>query len=654
MRNIPVVGKFLTVFALFGICAILIAAYAAVQIKSIDKSYTDLIGHESSAALNLALANRALLNGRAALADMMIAFTDEGNAAAEVEVKATRSEFTRLMDAAIANVPEDKRLPPLKQEALTLYDVTCKNAWHLGRTAANVDEALASQKAFGTECQPVFGKIGANLTQIATDITARSNKQSDLLTEASDNTALVTVVAVILGFITVVVLGYFAIRSWLVMPMQELVGTMQTLADGNLSANIEGTDRRDEVGTMAKAVQIFKDNELKARRLEEDAAQVRDQSEADRQRAAEIDRRRAAEMTEATSGLANGLKHMANGDLSYQLVTPFAADFESLRADFNMAVNQLNKTLLSVADVTTTIDNGSRELNTSAGDLSQRTETQAASLEETAAALDQITSNISNSTKRTEEARIVAVEANRSAQSSGQVVANAVDAMKRIESSSSQISNIIGVIDEIAFQTNLLALNAGVEAARAGEAGKGFAVVAQEVRELAQRSAQAAKEIKELIRNSADEVQNGVKLVTATGEALKVIESHVVAINTQLDAIATSAREQSVGLAEVNSAVNQMDQVTQHNAAMVERATASSTSLAGDAEKLRQIVGQFKLDGVTASTSTVRAAYQPSAPMRVADNNAQPRPSPARRMIGQVAAALGVSTASKDQAWSEF
>ncbi|NSY07232.1 HAMP domain-containing protein [Agrobacterium tumefaciens] len=653
MRNIPVVGKFLTVFALFGVCAILIAAYSAIQIKSIDGSYSDLIARDSAAALNLALANKELLNGRAALADMMIAFTEQGNAAAEAEVKATRDKLMVSMDGAIANIPEDNRLRVLKDDVTTLYNVTCKNAWHLGRTASTVDEALASQKAFGTECQPVFAKIGAKLTQIATDISNRSAQQSDDLSDISQRTALITVAAVVLGFITVVVIGYFAISSWLVTPIRGLVGTMQTLAEGNLSVNVEGTDRRDEVGTMAKAVEVFKDNELKARRLEADAAQVRNQSEAERQRTADIDRRRAAEMAEATSGLAEGLKHMANGDLSYQLKTPFSAEFESLRADFNIAVNQLSKTLLSVADVTATIDNGSRELSSSASDLSQRTETQAASLEETAAALDQITSNVSNSTRRTEEARIVAVEANRSAQTSGQVVATAVDAMKRIESSSSQISNIIGVIDEIAFQTNLLALNAGVEAARAGEAGKGFAVVAQEVRELAQRSAQAAKEIKELIRNSADEVQNGVKLVTATGDALKIIESHVIAINTQLDAIATSAREQSVGLAEVNSAVNQMDQVTQHNAAMVERATASSASLAGDAEKLRQIVGQFKLDGAMASTSTARTAYMPSAPVRVADN-AQPRPSPARRMIGQVAAALGVSTASKDQTWGEF
>ncbi|MBO9655302.1 MAG: HAMP domain-containing protein [Agrobacterium tumefaciens] len=652
MRDFPVVAKFLTVFSLFGLCVILIAAYSAVQIKTIDKSYSDLIKHESTAALNLALANHALLNGRAALADMMIAFTEEGNAAAEVEVKATLTEFAKLMDRAIASAPNDGRLPLLKNEAQTLYNVTCQNAWHLGRTASNVDEALASQKAFGIECQPIFTKIGAKLTQIATEISARNDKESSALTAASEQTALVTVAAVILGFLLVVVVGYFAIRNWLVTPMQKLAGTMQRLSNGDLAVDVNGTDRRDEVGTMAKAVQVFKDNELKARQLEADAARERDQSESDRQKTIETDRKRAAEMTEATSGLAEGLKHMADGDLSYQLTTPFAADFESLRADFNMAVSQLNKTLLSVADVTAAIDDGSRELNTSAGDLSRRTETQAASLEETAAALGQITGNVNNSTKRTEEARVVAVEANRSAQTSGQVVASAVDAMKRIENSSSQISNIIGVIDEIAFQTNLLALNAGVEAARAGEAGKGFAVVAQEVRELAQRSAQAAKEIKELIRNSADEVQNGVKLVTATGDALQVIEGHVIAINTHLDAIATSAREQSAGLAEVNSAVNQMDQVTQQNAGMVERAKASSTSLAGDAEKLRQIIGEFRLDGTTLNVGTTRTERH-QAPMRVT-NDAQPRPSPARRMIGQVAAALGVSTALKEQSWAEF
>lgn len=231
--------------------------------------------------------------------------------------------------------------------------------------------------------------------------------------------------------------------------------------------------------------------------------------------------RHARDMAEATAGHGEGLKHLASGDLTFKLDEPFASDSETQRSDFNAAVGQLSQTLRAIADATNGIDTGSREVSASADDLSKRTEQQAAALEETAAALDQITVNVTNSSKRAEDARKVAVQANESAAQSGRVVANAVDAMQKIETSSNQVSNIIDVIDEIAFQTNLLALNAGVEAARAGEAGKGFSVVAQEVRELARRSAQAAKEIKDLIRNSSVEVQSGVKLVSDTGEALK-------------------------------------------------------------------------------------------------------------------------------------
>ncbi|EJB08216.1 methyl-accepting chemotaxis protein [Rhizobium leguminosarum bv. trifolii WSM597] len=271
-------------------------------------------------------------------------------------------------------------------------------------------------------------------------------------------------------------------------------------------------------------------------------------------------------------------------------------EYERLRHDFNEAVGQLSETIRAVSGSANAIDEGSREISHGSGELSKRTEQQVASLEQTAAALDQITANVSNSSKRADEARTVARLANSSAAQSAEVVANTVDAMGKIAQSSAQISNIIGVIDEIAFQTNLLALNAGVEAARAGEAGKGFAVVGQEVRELAQRSAKAAREIKELIRNSNTEVQSGVQLVSQTGEVLRTIEKYIFTVNLHIEAIAISSREQSVGLAEINSAVNQMDRVTQQNAAMVEVTNAASATLASEALLLRNLIARFTFD----------------------------------------------------------
>ncbi|RKE86153.1 PAS domain-containing methyl-accepting chemotaxis protein [Rhizobium sp. AG855] len=349
------------------------------------------------------------------------------------------------------------------------------------------------------------------------------------------------------------------------------------------------------------------------------------------------------ERVHAVDTIGDSLKKMADGDVSFTIDRPFAPDFDALRINLNEALTQLGSTLGAVAKSTDQIDSGTREISHSAQDLSKRTEQQAASLEETAAALDQITVNVSNASKRSEEARNSTQLADASATRSGQIVAEAVGAMARIEQSSNQISNIIGVIDEIAFQTNLLALNAGVEAARAGEAGKGFAVVAQEVRELAQRSAQAAKEIKELIRNSSEEVKNGVKLVSETGEALKTIQENIVAVNDHMQAIASSAREQATGLSEVNSAVNQMDQVTQQNAAMVEESNAASATLAHETERLRQFIARFTL-GHHYSGNT----GQSSAPVRHA-----PSAAPAERRPSARPAAVRGNTALKED-WQEF
>ncbi len=475
------------------------------------------------------------------------------------------------------------------------------------QSSADPAKAIAAFSAFQTQfstLETAMEKAGDSIQTWSNDVTHRSDGLSafiDIMMEC------------ILAATTLFALLQFHIsRKTIIKPIKSLSSDMQQLAAGQTDIALQGRERKDEIGEMVGSVEVFRQSAIARMQLEADAITERERAEANRGRITrEAEEAARATLQQATSSLAGGLRRLAAGDLSFQLSEPFAPDFEALRHDLNSAVQQLERTLSSVSNAAGSIDTGTREISHSADDLSKRTEQQAASLEETAAALDEITANVSNASKRADEARSVAIRANTSAAQSGSVVANAVDAMQRIEESSGQISSIIGVIDEIAFQTNLLALNAGVEAARAGEAGKGFAVVAQEVRELAQRSAQAAKEIKELIRNSSVEVENGVKLVRETGDALKTIEQYVVTINHHMDAIATSSREQSVGLAEVNTAVNQMDQVTQRNAAMVEETNAASATLVNEASRLRDLISQFVLDGAAGSANaraTRRAA----------------------------------------------
>jgi methyl-accepting chemotaxis protein len=293
--------------------------------------------------------------------------------------------------------------------------------------------------------------------------------------------------------------------------------------------------------------------------------------------------------------LADNLHKVAAGDLTTTISADFAGGYGAIKDDFNAAILAMRDALRGIAEATGHLRNGSGEIAQAADDLSQRTEQQAASLEETAAALEQITSTVKRSAEGAGKASTVASTARVDAERSGEVVRQAVDAMSQIESSSKQIAQIIGVIDEIAFQTNLLALNAGVEAARAGDAGRGFAVVAQEVRALAQRSADAAREIKTLISNSNSHVEQGVRLVGETGEALGAIVGKVAEIDGLINEIALSSGEQATGLNQVNAAVNQMDQVTQRNAAMVEQTNAAASALLREAEELGGMIAHFNL-----------------------------------------------------------
>lgn len=362
----------------------------------------------------------------------------------------------------------------------------------------------------------------------------------------------------------------------------------------------------------------------------------------------------ATDVTQRVSNvdtLSDGLERMAEGDLTFQLTEPFQAALEPLRVNYNKANKGLCDAMQSVSDNARMISSGSEEIRASADDLSKRTENQAASVEETAAALEEITKTVAASSQRAEEAGALVSKTKKDAETSGQVVDKAVIAMAEIESSSQAITNIIDVIDVIAFQTNLLALNAGVEAARAGEAGRGFAVVAQEVRELAQRTATAAKEIKDLITASGEQVKSGVSLVGETGKALVSIVEQVTQINANVEAIVTGSREQSTGLNEINTAVNAMDQGTQQNAAMVEQSTAASHSLAQEAASLFQLLSRFKVDaGASRNTPKAANTVRSSSAPKTAQTSQAPQRAPAARQRPAFDGNAAVDMAD----WEEF
>lgn len=314
--------------------------------------------------------------------------------------------------------------------------------------------------------------------------------------------------------------------------------------------------------------------------------------------------------------LANCLRALSQGDVSLRIETTFIPELEQLRTDFNSSVQSMRETLQRVGENSGAIQSGTTEIRSAADDLSRRTEQQAASLEETAAAVTEITATLKGTARRAEDAGHLVAQTKANAEKSGDVVRQAVDAMSRIKGASDKIFNIISVIDEIAFQTNLLALNAGVEAARAGDAGRGFAVVAAEVRALAQRSADAAKEIKGLINESVDEVESGVSLVGDAGQALERIVSEVQDIDKNVSAIVSAAQQQATALQEISAAVGSIDQNTQQNAAMVEETTAASHSLASQVDELMRLLARFRLGSERASPASAhrekpRAASTP-------------------------------------------
>jgi methyl-accepting chemotaxis protein len=389
------------------------------------------------------------------------------------------------------------------------------------------------------------------------------------------------------------------IAARLTRPLTELANLMNRLNEGEKSIVVDYVTRRDEVGTMARALESFRQGALDKEYMEEEAHRKSNELDEERQQREAEKAASSREIEEAVAALANGLADLARGVLDQRINKAFAPSLDHLRHDFNNSLAGLEATIAAIGGSVTTIRSGSGELKVASDDLSRRTELQAAALEEAAAALGEMTDAVNTALARCETAVDVAADTLKGAHTSTDVVREAIQAMERIERSSSKIRQIIDVIDQIAFQTNLLALNAGVEAARAGEAGKGFAVVAQEVRELAQKSATAARDIGALITASASDVENGVALVLKTGKSLEQIQVSVKAINEHIGQIVGSSREQSSRLSEINSAVSGLDQVTQQNAAMVEETSASAYSLAQEAEVLNEQISHFSVGSTT-------------------------------------------------------
>lgn len=375
-----------------------------------------------------------------------------------------------------------------------------------------------------------------------------------------------------------------------------LSGAMERLARGDLAAEIPARDRHDEIGQMAESLVGFRQAAIDKLELEKSAAAQRASLEGERSRAAEADKMTMEANRHVVESLGMALERLSHGDLSQTVDQAYAAEYEAIRSNFNAAVAQLREAMNGIASNTAGIRTGSNEIATAADDLAHRTERQAAALAETSATINQVATTVAETARDAGEARKIVAVAIDDAAHGGVIVSEAVALMGEIEKSAHEISQIIGVIDEIAFQTNLLALNAGVEAARAGDAGRGFAVVASEVRALAQRSAEAAKDIKGLIQASSVHVGKGVNQVAETGNALSRIQVRIADINGLVVKIAASAQNQASGLAEVNAAIGDMDKATQQNAAMVEESTAASHSLASEANILSGLVERFKLD----------------------------------------------------------
>jgi methyl-accepting chemotaxis protein len=673
LDDLKIRTKTLAPVVIMGVMMVAMIVLSADSLRTLSSAGNEIIAKRDRAVLELSRAARAFVYAPYSVLGSIVYDSDSpaGKAATEDFQKVGESTLG-ILDQAAGLLPEKAAEIGQFKSRFSDFMKKAKQAFDMGAAAPGVDHGrslkpealddLAQAAKLGGEVDLASRALVKDLKDFNDRVVAEDIEKAKQLGEASEQA--VTELEIV-GGLALLIAGGFAF--WMsgvkiARPLNQLAAKMKQLASGELSVVVEGLGRRDEVGEMAQAVQVFKQNAVERVRAEEAEQAARAASEVERERSAAEKAQTTEMLGSAMHSLGEGLRKLADGDLTTRLEQGFNGDMVRIRDDFNLAAEKLAETLRAVVSSTNAIHSGTREISTASDDLSHRTEQQAASLEETAAALEEITQTVKRSAEGAKHAAEVVANADNDAKKGAVIVKQAVEAMDAIAKSSAQIGQIIGVIDEIAFQTNLLALNAGVEAARAGDAGKGFAVVASEVRALAQRSADAAKEIKGLISTSTTQVRSGVELVAGSGKALERILSQVSEINRVVAEIASGAQEQATGLSQVNVALNLMDQSTQQNATMVEESTAASHSLSQETSQLATLVDQFRVgegeeNAVRRQLEKVvpHAFAKPTAPPSRPQPKVEPRAAakaatsaPARK----VRVAGGGASASDD--WSEF
>jgi methyl-accepting chemotaxis protein len=594
-----------------GVAVALMAAIVVVLVSGNAKVRTanEAANRQQSIVANAIDAKASVRGMQIGVRDLRLANTSENLTSAMNYLTQRHNSVVKFADIvhSLATLPEQreraqklksladqyfagaKDIEALKKQVIALDP---KSADAAARTAELNEQAIRIARERTLPVAAEAEKLGDQIVEVA------KHRSQEELAKAAADMAFAERLSIGLAGIVAVMLLIAAVFLFLTIarPVRALTGGMRQLAGGDFDVVLPGLGRKDEIGDIAAAVEEFKVKAAEKAALEADEVLRRQKAEAEAQaRAAEERAKLAEEQGRVVSFLADGLKHLSDGNLTFRLTEGFSETYKQIKDDFNAAMSRLQGTIQAIAAAAREVAGASSEISSGTTDLSQRTEEQAASLEETSASMEEISSTVKKNAENAQQADRVTTGTREVADRGGKVVAEAVSAMSRIAESSGKISDIISVIDEIARQTNLLALNAAVEAARAGEAGRGFAVVASEVRSLAQRSSQAAKDIKDLITNSSGQVQEGVELVNKAGSSLTEILESIKQVAEIVSDIAAASAEQSSGIDQVNIALTQMDEVTQQNSALVEQNAAAAKALEQQSRAMDEQVSFFQL-----------------------------------------------------------